>query len=365
MNVFNARAPRSSARSPSRSTAPRCSPASRRRSSRTGIAGRAARRPAPARRPRWLDPAAGRRAEPVRSSSPDGPHLEALPLPRRLRHAGQLDLHARRQPARRPPSRRCAGDARCVPQPGTATTLDGSATGCMFRLAYRRFGDGHESLVGNLTVELRRRRRVSAGSRSRNATSGPPRVRPAEHLPARHDLALDGQRRDGYARQHRARLQRLEREHPSADPLRRPARWRPGQHACAGRGDAVRGHRAARPARATAGATTATASPSTRSDDCTFWYTSEYFTSQSDGSASSPVWSTRIGYVQASPPSCGDRAASRRHRHRLRLRLRPATSAAASARSDADRDQGRSRARAPSRARRPASAAAARAWRPS
>jgi hypothetical protein len=31
------------------------------------------------------------------------------------------------------------------------------------------------------------------------------------------------------------------------------------------------------------------------SDGCTFWYTTEYYTSQTDGSTNPPVWSTRIG----------------------------------------------------------------------
>src|SRR5438552_6697592 len=31
------------------------------------------------------------------------------------------------------------------------------------------------------------------------------------------------------------------------------------------------------------------------SDGCTFWYTTEYYTSQTDGSTTPPVWSTRIG----------------------------------------------------------------------
>ncbi len=60
----------------------------------------------------------------------------------------------------------------------------------MFRLAYRNFGD-HESVVGNYTV--------SAGGVAgirwfelRNVTAGPVTVFPGEHLPARHDLALDG-----------------------------------------------------------------------------------------------------------------------------------------------------------------------------
>ena len=39
-----------------------------------------------------------------------------------------------------------------VPQAGTTSLLDNLADRPMFRLAYRRFGDGHEALVGNFTV---------------------------------------------------------------------------------------------------------------------------------------------------------------------------------------------------------------------
>jgi uncharacterized repeat protein (TIGR02543 family) len=39
-----------------------------------------------------------------------------------------------------------------VPQLGTTSLLDNLADRPMFRLAYRRFGDGHEALVGNFTV---------------------------------------------------------------------------------------------------------------------------------------------------------------------------------------------------------------------
>jgi uncharacterized repeat protein (TIGR01451 family) len=46
----------------------------------------------------------------------------------------------------------CPGVASCVPQNGTGSGLDALADRAMFRLAYRRFGDGHEALVGNQTV---------------------------------------------------------------------------------------------------------------------------------------------------------------------------------------------------------------------
>ena len=66
---------------------------------------------------------------------------------------GQLDVHE----GRRPDARRLHGalsrdSPGCVPQLGTTTLLDGIGDRVMFRSAYRRFGDGHEALVGNMTV---------------------------------------------------------------------------------------------------------------------------------------------------------------------------------------------------------------------
>jgi hypothetical protein len=45
----------------------------------------------------------------------------------------------------------CAGSGNCVPQPGTTQRLDSLADRLMYRLAYRNFGD-HESLVVNHSV---------------------------------------------------------------------------------------------------------------------------------------------------------------------------------------------------------------------
>jgi hypothetical protein len=65
----------------------------------------------------------------------------------------------------------CSGTRSCVPQSGTTSRLDGIGDRLMFRLAYRNFGD-HESVVGNYSV--------SSGSVAgirwfelRNVTSGP------------------------------------------------------------------------------------------------------------------------------------------------------------------------------------------------
>ena len=46
----------------------------------------------------------------------------------------------------------CPGTRACVPQLGQGANLDGIGDRLMFRLAYRKFSDGHEAVVGNYTV---------------------------------------------------------------------------------------------------------------------------------------------------------------------------------------------------------------------
>src|SRR5207237_762113 len=48
----------------------------------------------------------------------------------------------------------CPGTRGCTPQSGVADALDGIGDRGMFRLAYRRFADGHESLVSNHSVDV-------------------------------------------------------------------------------------------------------------------------------------------------------------------------------------------------------------------
>src|SRR5439155_20983600 len=46
----------------------------------------------------------------------------------------------------------CGGGGTCIPQPGTSQQLDSLADRLMYRLGYRIFADGHESLVANHSV---------------------------------------------------------------------------------------------------------------------------------------------------------------------------------------------------------------------
>ena len=101
----------------------------------------------------------------------------------------------------------------------------------MYRLAYRNFGD-HESLVVNHSVTAG----SSVGVRwyeLRNPNGTPTVYQQGTYAPDSSyrwmgSVAMDQERR------HRARLQRLELEPPSRDPLHRPARRRPARHDDAG-----------------------------------------------------------------------------------------------------------------------------------
>src|SRR5207237_2679574 len=48
----------------------------------------------------------------------------------------------------------CNGLFACIPQPGTTQQLVAIGDRLMYRLAYRRFADGHESLVVNHSVAV-------------------------------------------------------------------------------------------------------------------------------------------------------------------------------------------------------------------
>jgi len=71
----------------------------------------------------------------------------------------------------------CPTTRACVPQLGTggSSSLDGIGDRLMYRLAYRRFGDGHESLVGNYTVKSNNVAAVR-WFELRRVTAGPVRV---------------------------------------------------------------------------------------------------------------------------------------------------------------------------------------------
>ncbi len=53
----------------------------------------------------------------------------------------------------------CNGGGTCIPQPGTSNKLDSLADRLMYRLAYRHFADGHETLVVNHSVFVRGNRK--------------------------------------------------------------------------------------------------------------------------------------------------------------------------------------------------------------
>jgi hypothetical protein len=186
-----------------------------------------------------------------------------------------------------------------VPQLGVADLLDNLADRPMFRLAYRRFLDGHEALVGNLTVASN----GVAGIRwweINHATSGTPAFtqqgtyQPDSTWRWMGSAAMDGQ--GNFAIGFSASSSSI---HPQ---IRYTGRLAADPAGTLGQGEAT--------LIAGTGSQTGTSgrwgdySDLTIDpvDDCTFWYTNEYY-----ASTTSFAWKTRIGKFKfascATPPT--------------------------------------------------------------
>ena len=188
----------------------------------------------------------------------------------------------------------CPTTANCVPQLGTAAGLDGLADRLMFRAAYRNFGD-HDSLVANFTVKSNN----VAGIRwfeLRNVTSGTPTLAQqstyqpdttwrwlgSAAMDGLGDLALGYSASSSTINPQIRYAGRL-----AGDP---PNTLAQGEaHLFDGTGSQTDNH-----AFRWGDYSDLTVDPV---DDCTFWYTQEYYPANASRS-----WSTRIGDFRF--PSC-------------------------------------------------------------
>ena len=182
----------------------------------------------------------------------------------------------------------CPGTRSCVPQADTSDRLDGLGDRPMFRLAYRHFADGHEALVGNRSVEAN----GVAGIRwweINNATSGTPAlVQESTYQPDATwrwagSAAMDAQGNLALG---------FSASSASIHPEIRYAGRRVGDAAgTLGQGESL----------LNAGGSSQTGSGNRWGDysdltvdpvdDCTFWYTNEYYCCTTSGFN----WSTGIG----------------------------------------------------------------------
>ena len=211
-----------------------------------------------ARRPGRLDLAARRRAQHLRRC-PGGATCTLYRFHVDFVTPANSTFTLLRQPGPRPAyTTLCAAHAPACRNLGRQPALDGIGDRLMFRLAYRRFADGHEALVGNNTVssggvagvrwfEITQRHRRRAVTFVQQSTYQPDttwRWMGSAAMDQQGDMAL------GFS----ASSSTI---NPAA-PLRGPARDRPGQTRWPGRSHALRGHGLADAAPAIAGATTAT-----------------------------------------------------------------------------------------------------------
>ena len=188
----------------------------------------------------------------------------------------------------------CSTTRSCVPQSGTTSRLDGIGDRLMFRLAYRNFGD-HESVVGNYSV--------SSGTVSgvrwfelRNVTSGPvTKFQESTYQPDSTwrwmgSAAMDGSGNIavGYSASSSSLFPQIRYAGRLAtDPLNTLAQGEgtlfAGTGSQSGTGSRWGDY------------SDLTVDPV---DDCTFWYTNEYYATTSGFN-----WRTRIGSFKF--PGCG------------------------------------------------------------
>ena len=188
----------------------------------------------------------------------------------------------------------CGSTRSCVPQSGTTSRLDGIGDRLMFRVAYRNFGT-YESVVGNYTVSSG----TVAGIRwfeLRNVTNGPVTVaqestyQPDSTWRWMGSAAMDGDGNIaiGYSASSSTIFPQLRYAgRLSSDPLNTlgqgEATLFSGTGSQSGTGSRWGDY------------SSLTVDPV---DDCTFWFTSEYYTT-----TSSYNWRTRIGSFRF--PTCG------------------------------------------------------------
>jgi uncharacterized repeat protein (TIGR01451 family) len=202
-------------------------------------------------------------------------------------------------PAAAPFSLLCSGVQSCVPQLGTADGLDALADRLMFRAAYRNFGS-HESLVSNYTVASN----GVAGVRwfeLRSVTSGTPtKAQESTYQPDTTWRWMGSAAQDGAGNLAVGFSASSAAIHPqiryagrlAGDPANTLAQGEATLFAGKGSQSAT-GNR-------WGDYSDLTVDPS---DDCTFWYTNEYYAG--NGSFN---WRTRIGNFKF--PGCGPAAAA-------------------------------------------------------
>ncbi len=184
----------------------------------------------------------------------------------------------------------------------------------MHRLVYRNFGD-HESLVLTHTVgapasttflvsSAPASATTSFAGRSRAGTS--PINEQATYAPADGVNRWMAERRDGRPREHRRRLQRLQRPRRADPAAVFPGVRYAGRLASDPAGRALPGGEHCSSTAAACRRSTGnrwgdySALSIDPRDDCTFWYTQEYYTAASQA-ANTAGWLTRIGSFKVDP----------------------------------------------------------------
>ncbi len=181
------------------------------------------------------------------------------------------------------------GGGTCVPQAGTSRTLDSLADRAMYRLAYRKFADGHEALVVNHAVKVGTTKRNSYSATRwyeiRNPSATPVVFQQSTYSPDSTSRWMGSVAMD--------KMGNIALAYSASSGTIKPAL----RYATRLAGDALNTLSDETVIVQGAGAQTGTLSrwgdyshlSVDPVDDCTFWYTSEYL--KADGTFN---WSTRV-----------------------------------------------------------------------
>jgi hypothetical protein len=189
----------------------------------------------------------------------------------------------------------CGGSRSCIPQPTTARGLDSLGDHLMYRLSYRNFGD-HESLVANESVDENGADHAAIRwYEFRNISTTPTIYQQGTYAPdATHrwmgSIATDrdGNIAVGYSTSSSSVFPSISYAgRLSSDPLGTLAQGETTMFAGSGSQTSTSGR--------WGDYSDMTVDPS---DDCTFWFTSEYYSATATSS-----WKTRIGKFKF--PTCG------------------------------------------------------------
>jgi hypothetical protein len=211
----------------------------------------------------------------------------------------------------------CGGDEFCIPQPGTSARLDALPAQVMHRVAYRNFGD-HESLVLDVTVDAGGDRAGIHWFELRGVSTSPSIYQEGVYAPGSVNRFMGSLAMDGNGDIAAGYSVSSSTVYPS---LRYAGRLASDPLGVFGQGEAtlVAGGSQLDPSGRFGDYSSMSIDPA---DDCTFWFTGEYYPKSSVHGYSTRIAAFAFGSCDATPPEVRALPAKGRSGRPVTLRFR-------------------------------------------